>query len=208
MGIIKQGILGGFSGKVGGVVGTSWKGKAVIKARPLSVSNPRTAGQVAQRSKMSNVAAFAALLLATVIQPLWNRFAQSMSGYNAFCSENISLFASPFASVASSLVISKGKMGATSFDEATTETRSSISIGWLDDSGEGYKLGTDLAYAVVVNETQGTVDVSSGVALRSSGVLDIDHTSVLGDTIHAYLAFKRADGTVVSDTAYSAVEVL
>ena len=48
MGILKQGILGGFSGKVANVVGTSWKGIAVIKAMPLSVANPKTAGQVAQ----------------------------------------------------------------------------------------------------------------------------------------------------------------
>ena len=59
MATIKQGILGAFSGKVGSVVGSSWKGIAIMKALPASVANPRTAKQVIQRSKMSSAVAFA-----------------------------------------------------------------------------------------------------------------------------------------------------
>jgi len=58
MGTIKQGILGGFSGKVGNVVGASWKGIDYIRSLPSSVSNPRTPGQVTQRTKFSMVQSF------------------------------------------------------------------------------------------------------------------------------------------------------
>jgi hypothetical protein len=51
MGTIKQGILGGFSGKVGTVIGASWKGINYMRSIPQHVKNPRTAGQVSQRSK-------------------------------------------------------------------------------------------------------------------------------------------------------------
>ncbi len=40
MGIIKRGILGGFSNKVANVVGSSWKGINTMRALPLSVANP------------------------------------------------------------------------------------------------------------------------------------------------------------------------
>jgi hypothetical protein len=53
MGKIKQGILGGFSGKVGTVVGASWKGISYMRSIPQHVHNPRTEGQVNQRSKFS-----------------------------------------------------------------------------------------------------------------------------------------------------------
>ena len=43
---VRQGILGGFRGRVGNIVGTGWKGIAVMKSLPLTVANPRTAGQV------------------------------------------------------------------------------------------------------------------------------------------------------------------
>jgi hypothetical protein len=42
MGKISQGILGGISGKVGNVIGGSWKGIDYIRVKPSSVANPRT----------------------------------------------------------------------------------------------------------------------------------------------------------------------
>jgi hypothetical protein len=51
MGTIKQCILGGFSGKVGTVIGASWKGINYMRSIPQHVKNPRTAGQVSRRSK-------------------------------------------------------------------------------------------------------------------------------------------------------------
>ncbi len=49
MGIINQGILGGFSGKVGPIVGFRWKSNYYIRARAAKVSNPRTPKQQEQR---------------------------------------------------------------------------------------------------------------------------------------------------------------
>jgi hypothetical protein len=50
MGKIKQGILGGFRGKVGTVIGASWNGISYMKGRPQSVRNPRTDAQTQQRN--------------------------------------------------------------------------------------------------------------------------------------------------------------
>jgi hypothetical protein len=50
MGKIKQGILGGFKGKVGTVVGASWNGIAYMKGLPQSQKDPKTAAQMAQRA--------------------------------------------------------------------------------------------------------------------------------------------------------------
>ena len=49
MGKIKQGILGGFKGKVGTVIGSSWNGIAYMRGLAQSVKNPKTAGQQTQR---------------------------------------------------------------------------------------------------------------------------------------------------------------
>lgn len=206
MGVIKQGILGGFSGKVGGVVGSSWKGIAVMKAKPLSVANPRTAAQVAQRTQFAYCVAFAQLILASIIKPLWDRFAQNQSGYNAFMSTNQSLFAAALPSPAASLVISQGKMAATAIDSVTvTNASDEAYIGWVDDSGSGYKLATDVAYGILVNATTGSVSVGEAAYTRDGGELafTLAEAATTGDVFHAYLAFKRADGTIVSDTGYA-----
>ena len=49
MGKIKQGILGGFKGKVGTVIGSSWNGIAYMRGLAQSVKNPKTAAQTTQR---------------------------------------------------------------------------------------------------------------------------------------------------------------
>lgn len=205
MGKIKQGILGGFTGKVGGVVGSSWKGIATVKARPVSVSNPRTAKQIGQRSKMSNTVAFAKVILADVIKPLWDRFSGQKSGYNAFVQRNIKLFENAMPSPAEDLVISDGKMAATELQLGSSSVgQDEIIVNWMDDSGEGFKLATDLAYVVIVNETQKVIGVSAGKATREDETLTVTMpTNLAGlDKLHKYLAFLRADGTIVGKTAY------
>lgn len=92
MATIKQGILGGFSGSVANVVGTAWKGTAVMKSKPVSVSNPRTEGQVAQRTSFKAATQLASVLLTYVIKAVYNPIAQGMSGYNKFVSQNKGMF--------------------------------------------------------------------------------------------------------------------
>ncbi|MDD4190768.1 MAG: DUF6266 family protein [Mangrovibacterium sp.] len=58
MGKISQGILGGVSGKVGNVVGGSWKGIDYLRVMPASVANPQTPAHMDQRSKFITVINF------------------------------------------------------------------------------------------------------------------------------------------------------
>lgn len=51
MGTIKQGILGGFSGTVGTVVGANWKGVDYMRSRPTRRKASNTQAQLEQRAK-------------------------------------------------------------------------------------------------------------------------------------------------------------
>ena len=210
MGIIKRGILGGFSKKVANVVGSSWKGIAYMKSLPLSVANPRTAGQVAQRTKFANVTAFASAILATICKPLWDRFAQQMSGFNAFVQTNIELFVGALPSPFADLIISSGKMASTAISSiVAADGNAVVEVIWVDDSGSGFKLGLDLAYVLVINEVTGSIGVIAGSETRTglSAEVTMPEAVSTGDDLHCYLAFLRADGTINSDTAYDTAEV-
>lgn len=210
MGVIKQGILGGFSGKVAGVVGSSWKGIATIKALPLSVANPKTALQIAQRQRFSNTVAFALEILSTVIKPLWDRFAQQMSGFNDFIKTNIDLFDAVDPSPVADLTISKGKMAKTTINSAAgTIATDIVVLGWTDDSGSGLKLATDKPFVVVLNVTTDEIKGFESALPRDDEItsnLQMDAITA-GDVMHAYLAFRRADGTIVSNTDYKIITV-
>lgn len=205
MGKIKQGILGAVSGKVGSVVGSSWKGKAIVKIKPASVANPKTAGQIAQRTKFSHAVAFAGSFLATIVKPLWDRFASGMSGYNDFVSQNVALFADVIPNPVTSFVMSKGKMAATAIQAVLDISSSNVVLTWTDDTGEGYKLGTDVLYCMYINITKkvfGFIDVTATREdATATGLIELNGTG-LGDTVYVFAAFRRADGSVVSNSSY------
>jgi hypothetical protein len=82
MGKIKQGILGGFSGKVGPVIGTSWKGKAVMRAIALSHNDANSVAQQQQRLKFKLLIQFLAEVNGFIERGFRNR-AVGMTAPNA-----------------------------------------------------------------------------------------------------------------------------
>jgi hypothetical protein len=206
MAVIKQGILGGVQNKIGNVVGSSWKGIAVLKSLPVSVANPRTAPQVAQRERFRNIVMFATAILAEVIKPLWDRFAQKQSGYNAFISRNSDYFTDAGLDIPSGLVISQGKMDATNIISATANAGSDeVTVNWTDDSGQGFKQATDTAFIVCRNRTTKLVKGYNTGKTRNLTSATVELECSAGNTIDIWLAFRRADGTIVSDTSYISV---
>ncbi|NJL77434.1 MAG: hypothetical protein HC892_22760 [Saprospiraceae bacterium] len=206
MAIIKQGILGGIQNKIGNVVGTSWKGISVIKSLPVSVANPKTAAQVAQRDRFTAAVKFASEILGTVIKPLWDRFSQRQSGYNAFVSANIANFEGVILETSENLIISRGKMAATPMSDAEVRKEGGIvTITWVDDSGQGFKQATDLAYAVAYNRATAEATGTGGTVTRADGTISFVMNGDPIDGVDLYLAFRRADGTIVSDTSYQEV---
>jgi hypothetical protein len=205
MGKIVGGPFGQLSGKTGDLVGGSWKGIATIKRYQPKVANPQTAGQVAQRGKMANVVAFAQAILATVIKPCWDRFQSGQSGFNAFVSRNIALFTGALPSIYANLITSTGKMAATSIATiVATDLSADVTITWLDDTGQGFKLTSDRAYIVIAHQGVDRVFGFATAAIRDdlSVTVQLDDAPAAGTTLHVYLTFLRADGTVVSQNSY------
>jgi hypothetical protein len=211
MAVMNQGILGGLSGKIGNVVGSSWKGIPVLKTKPLSVANPRTAAQIAQRNSMSNAVYFAQQILSTGIKPLWDRFASKMSGYNEWIKANIAAFADIENVQVDDLVMSRGKMAGTEITLAQGSAgNEKVTIGWNPALTDAYQQSTDIAYGFVFNQRTKELIAFSSIVKRSNAQLEITSKKGfdLNDVPYAFLAFKRADGTVVSDSTSLQVEVL
>ena len=207
MGVIKQGILGGFRGSVANVVGSSWKGIAVMKSKPLSVANPRTAGQVTNRQSFSAVVAFATIILSTIIKPLLDRIAVQMSGYNFFMSLNKSLFDVTGLIVPEDLVISKGTVtGVSNLCTVADDSNETILLTWDNNTGVGDALIGDILFSCHYNEALG--EVVAGLCTGGRGDATVSDPLpvnwVAGHPIHTWAAFRRADGTRSSNTAYKA----
>lgn len=210
MGIIRQGILGGVQNKVGSVVGSSWKGIPVLKTLPLSVANPNTAGQITQRTAFKLASQIGSVLLGDWIKPFWDRFAQKMSGYNSWVQTNVPFMADGIITDYSDLVMSKGKLtSASSIAVAADDSSNTVVITPTVPTLNQFSAASDIAKALVYNETQDFWIASGDLGARSAAPYTVPDTrSVAGDTVHVWLAFKRADLSYVSDSTYATATVV
>jgi len=216
MATIKQGILGAFSGKVGSVVGSSWKGIPVMKSLPPSVANPRTAKQIEQRSRMKACTAFSQAILADVIKPLNDRFASRMSGFNAFTSRNIACFENGELNIPEDVKISPMGNKAQLIDAIGAEVKpgkkqAKIEVETTTIQGTGKALKSDKPYFVVWNRA---TEKSFGFAppfTRDNEDMSIslpDDEFAPDHVIDVWLAYLREDGTVVFETAHAVATIV
>lgn len=91
MGKIPAGILGRVSGKVGDVVGASWKGIAYIRQYVIP-ANPNTAAQQAERTLFGDLVWMAKATLGPVLQIFWDPFLRANSGWAHFIGLNRKLY--------------------------------------------------------------------------------------------------------------------
>jgi len=91
MAIMKNGILGTTTGKIGNIVGATWRGKNVVKTYNPTPRNPKTARQTAQRSLFKAIVAYVVTLLQYVKKV--NIFTKvNLPAYNIAVSETIKFF--------------------------------------------------------------------------------------------------------------------
>jgi hypothetical protein len=205
MGKIKQGILGGFSGKVGSVVGGSWKGISYMRGKAASIKNPRTLQQMMHRNK------FAAAL--SVLQPItaflrvgFKRYAHRKSEFNAAMSYTLkNAIAGTYPDYTidySKLLVSRGSL--TGANNATaTPVAGKVKLTWEDNSGIGEAQPTDKAIAVAINPAKGEAAYITDGAQRATGLENLVVSPYwTGDEVEVYLAFISENGKDVATSAY------
>jgi len=206
MGTIKKGILGGFSGKVGTVVGAAWKGIDYMRSLATKIKNPKTKAQLAQRAKFSLAVKFLSDINPYITYGYKNYTAKQTAanfGLKFIMKNNCIVGEYPDYSLDLSLV--KVALGQLKAAETATATLSSgtAAFRWTDNSGDGNAMETDLAMALLYNKDKGEAAYSIGNATRVQSQLDFSYpTSWAGDEVAAYFAYMSEDGSLVSESSY------
>jgi len=197
------GPLGSYRGKAGGTIGSSWKGIAVVKSMPLSVANPQTVAQTAQRVKFAACIAVARLLLSDLITTFWNPFAKRMSGINAFVKQNIDCFTGGEFATPADFSAARGiLMGVSGLAVAGWIAEAELSLTWDDNSGTGDALATDVPMILLMNMNTGKWDFYASDNTRDAGTMEWtpDLATSEDDVCHIYFFFARPDHSKVSDS--------
>ena len=202
MGTIKQGILGPFSGKVGTVVGGTWKGINYMRSIAQNIKNPRTEGQQTQRSKFSLSLALLKPLTA-YIRTGFKAYANKQTAFNSAMSyilKNAISGAYPdFSLDFEKVLVSRGNLAQAANASATAKT-GYVEIHWTYN-GEGS--ATDFAMPLAFNKDNGEAVFSTCAATRSAQTLNLNTPDEwAGSKIVVYLGMISADGTNVANSLY------
>ena len=206
MGTIQKGILGGFSGKVGTVVGANWRGKDVMRSLPKKSQRVATESQLIVRAKFKLITQF----LTPISMILKAHFGQSSgerSRRNLAVSYHIREAVTgtfpDFTVDYSKVVITKGELPGLQEPGIIPEAGGNLAITWEDNSTQGLAKPGDLLLAMVYNPEKDLYE-DRQIALRSALTYDIAlPANWAGDAIHLWLSFTSADGKTRSTSFYA-----
>jgi hypothetical protein len=207
-----QGYMGKFSGKLGPAVGSTWRGKNVIRARP-----PRKRTGVPTDGQLEVQAIFT--VLANFLRPLsdlfdqtYKRTAVGMSGVNRAFSENKRAYtgASPnFTIDYPKVVLSSGRLQNLDAPTATSTTTGKLQFTWTDNSGRNKALSSDIVFVAAYSPDLDEWTFLQKAATRSAGTYVLDVAHFTGKPVQTYMGVMTADGKKISDSQYTgAVNIL
>lgn len=205
MGKLKNGIFGGFSGKVGNVVGSSCRGVEYIKSRPAKMTNPRSKGQVKQRNTFIIIQNFLGTFTPLIRIGFKDYAIDGLSAFNAAMSYNMVKGVKTGVTDEEldfpNILVSRGPLYPAK-DINIDISEEGVQFNW-DPTPEGNASSDDQVMVLVYNCDKETAIHDINAGKRSSSTTKIKLPDDWnGDSIETYIAFKKADGSVVSDSIY------
>lgn len=212
MGKINQGILGGFTGKVGNVVGGNWKGIDYMRVKPSSVANPKTAGQMDQRSKFSTVLYF--------LQPMkdhikigFKDYAVKKTEFNSAMSYNLNnAVIGEYPNVAidySKALVSRGNLAPAQGYTVGSDLIGQLQLTWANNSEELKGNATDKAFVLVYNENKAEAISYKLNEVRSDEGATIELPSTFqGESVEVFISFLSEDEKEISNSKYVGTVVI
>lgn len=205
MGTLSKGILGGFSGTVGPVIGGTWKGIPYMRSRPAKRSGKFSTEQLEQQMKFSIIVHFLQAVTG-VIDVGFKNFANGMTAFNSAFSYNIKNgitgISPDFEVDYAKVLLSRGDLP-NAIAPAATTTGSQVFFTWTDNSGMAKALGTDNSILVVYCKEMGASIFTYTGPQRSAASAQLDVSSFAHQTVETWIAFISEDGSEVSNSLYT-----
>ena len=205
MGNINQGILGGFNGKVGTVVGYSVRGKFCMRSYVAKIRNPRTEKQMLQRGKFGMLGVLSSEMLAVVQVGFAFRAKRfHNSAINNFVQVNKDCIAVDSDGIMApnyeSLLVSSGSLPSPSFGTASFANSGRVEVPFSGNTEVGNANENDNVY-IYVYAPDAKRGYLSKAFTRASGSASVNIPSSLsGLRVHVWGFSTNANSA--SDSVY------
>jgi hypothetical protein len=168
MGKIKTGILGGFQGKVGTVIGSTWRGESIMRALPKTAAKAPTESQRIQRLKFKAVSEFLNPLR-TTLSTYFGNDTGVKSKYNMATSYHITnaveITEQGTQILYPRVLVAKGTLFGFQ-NLTTTPSETVITLNWEDNTVFGNAKAEDTVNVVCYIEEVNTFYVFESIANR------------------------------------------
>lgn len=208
MSIISQGILGGFSGKTGPVIGSSWKGKPVMRAKPVYKKNRTfTDSQLGQQEKFKLMLSFLGSI-DYLLNLTYRRGKNGRSGYQEAFSENIKNAImgelSPFSIDYEKVKLSHGSIPVLTTISCTAEAANTVKFSWQLNIDQGKKASeADRAIGVLYCPDENLFLTSDFNTRRSGLELVVDAAMFTGKQVYTWFFFLSDNESLSSESRYT-----
>ena len=205
MAILSHGPLGTFTGPVGNIIGSTWKGKQVIRQKPVARKAVSTELQIQQHIKFS--------LIMKLLQPLTELVGQTfsqdpprMTRFNRAFSQNyrraITGTYPDFAIDYSQVILGRGRLSQAGKISCSSPSTGKLECTWINYSNYANAAKDDKVYLVSYCEKLNHWSFDIGIADRESGICTSEDAVLSGESLHFYIGFISADGRQSSDSQY------
>ncbi|MFK5856093.1 MAG: DUF6266 family protein [Bacteroidota bacterium] len=173
MAIVQNPITGRTKNKFGTAIFSKQFGKNTMRSKPLEVKNPRTAGQVKQRTKFSTVVELIRQVL-PLINEVYAGSLKKMSPFNKVTSINVKNAFTGDPPVLDHTKVSLCHFEGSSVNNVTLTAQADqvMDINWEPHTNEQEELDTPLTF-VLFNCTSNLGIIFREVALRSAGTASV-----------------------------------
>ncbi|MES2649846.1 MAG: DUF6266 family protein [Bacteroidota bacterium] len=205
MGTYSKGILGGFSGTVGTVVGGNWKGISYMRSQSGKRSGPGTPAQLAQQARFALAMKFL-VPFTDMLRITFRDYAVKMTGINnaqQYLLANSITGTYPAYTIDYALVlVSRGSLP-NAIAPAAAATGTTLNFTWTNNAGNGRALATDQALLVAFCPDLNQVEWQLNGATRSDGAGSLNLSVFAGHEVVAWMGFVSADGRQIASSQYN-----
>ena len=206
MGTFTKGILGGFSGKVGTVIGSTWKGITYMKSLPTPRSGPASQAQIEQQARFTLMIKFMQPFLSFVNTGFKN-YGNKMTGFNSAMSYNLKNAVTgvyPFYEINyPDVLVTRGDLPNGGNPQAVSVSEGTVQFTWSDNSGTGKAKAGDKAMLMVYCPELKQAIYTTGSAPRSLSTETLAVSSFSGKEVETYIGFISEDGRDVATSVYT-----
>jgi hypothetical protein len=206
MGTIDKGIMGGFSGKVGNVIGGNWKGIDYMRSKASRRNFKPTQRQLEQQLKFALAIRFVQSM-SGLAEMSFGNFAVRKTGINSAVSytlRNAIAGTYPVFNIQyPNVLVSRGDLPNALAPTVTTGPGSMITWSWTDNSKVGIARATDKALLAVYCPAFNQCIYTTGSAARNALTDSLNLGSFSGQDVHCWIGFISEDGGRVASSLYN-----